>query len=67
MSIETLVQITAPHFCAGVVAREGIVREAAPIVRYMTGWDGKRLAGYCRTKGWTWTVVDDRRSNDESH
>jgi hypothetical protein len=50
---EVAVQITAPHFCAGVVARDGRVVAAAPIVRYMVGWDGRRVRDYCRRKGWT--------------
>jgi hypothetical protein len=54
---ETLISIDAPHFCAGVVARDGKVIEAAHIVKYMKGWDGKRVAEYCKTKGWKWEVV----------
>lgn len=64
MSRETLVQITTPYFCAGVVARDGIVREAAPIVRYMKGWDGIRVADYCRSKGWSWVVVSRSRNGE---
>ena len=55
--VETLITIDAPHFNAGIVARDGIVIEAAPIVRYMIGWDGKRVVDYCRAHGWTWERV----------
>ena len=55
--VETLVRITAPHFVVGLVAREGHVFRAAPILRYMTGWDGRRVADYCAQKRWTWTVT----------
>lgn len=51
----TLVQITAPHFCAAIVAEGGRVVEAAPILHYMHGWDGRQVANYCRRRGWTWT------------
>lgn len=54
---EILVRITAPHFVAGVVAVDGRVVRAAPILRYMSGWDGARLAEYARRKGWTWEVL----------
>ena len=44
----TLLQITAPHFCAGVVV--GV--EAAPIVRYMTRWNVAQIRSYCARKRW---------------
>lgn len=49
----TLVRITAPHFCAGLEAEGGRVVRTAPILRYMTGWDGRQVAGYCARKHWT--------------
>ena len=52
---EQLVQIDAPHFCAGIVARDGRVIVAAPILHYMTGWDGQQVKSYCEKKGWAWT------------
>lgn len=58
MTIESVIQITAPHFVAGIVACDGCVTEAAPILRYMLGWDGHKVAGYCRRKGWTWVRAD---------
>jgi hypothetical protein len=54
---ETLISIDAPHFYAGIIARDGKVIEAAHIVKYMKGWNGKRVADYCKAKGWTWEVV----------
>lgn len=41
-------RITAPHFVAGIV-RGGL---CAPIIKYMQGWDGKRIYDYCKAKGW---------------
>ena len=49
-----VVQIAAPHFCAAIVARDGKCVEAAPILRYMIGWDGKQVAAYCVHKHWSW-------------
>ena len=53
---ELLVQITARHFCAGIVLHrsDGLwtVSEAAPIVRYMKGWSSAKVKGYVALKGW---------------
>jgi len=51
-----VIQISAPHFCAGVVWADGRVTRAAPILRYMVGWSGRQIDAYCRRKGWTWAV-----------
>lgn len=53
----TLVQIKAPHFVAGLEARDGHVVRAAPIIGYMCGWDGRKVATYCRRKGWELNVI----------
>lgn len=49
-----LVRITAPHFIAGIVAKDGIVVRAAPILKYMMGWTGKQVAEYTTKNGWSW-------------
>lgn len=51
-----LVRILAPHFVAEVVA-DSVVRECAPILAYMRGWNGRQVADYCKRKGWQWEVV----------
>lgn len=53
-----LIQITAPHFCAGLVAKDGRVIRAAPIIKYMRGWTGQQVADYCREKGWHWERIE---------
>ena len=57
--IETLAQIVADHFCAGLVLQDDRVIEASPIVGYMKKqrWTRERVRGYCRDKGWTVSVV----------
>jgi hypothetical protein len=52
-----LIRIVARHFVAGLVAKDGKVVEAAPILRYMIGWTGKKVADYCAKKGWSWERV----------
>lgn len=53
-----LIRITAPHFVAGLVAQDGYVIEAAPIIKYMVRWNGAEVARYCRAKGWKWERMD---------
>ena len=54
---ETLAQIKAPHFTAGIVLWDDVVVEAAPIVGYMKRWARDRVREYCQKKGWTISVV----------
>lgn len=54
---ETLAQIDAPHFCAGIVLWDDKVVEAADIVRYMRKWSRDRVRDYCKGKGWKVSVV----------
>lgn len=55
--IEILAQITAPHFCAGIVLWDDKVVEAAPIAHYMKHWDRDRVRTYCKDRDWKITVV----------
>lgn len=48
------VLIEAPYFCAAVIAVDGRVVAAAPIIHYMIGWNGQQVRDYCRKKGWSW-------------
>jgi hypothetical protein len=50
---EVLARITAPHFTAGIIIRDGAVTDAPPILRYMLGWPPQRVLAYCERKGWT--------------
>jgi hypothetical protein len=54
---ETLAQIEASHFCAGIVLWDDRVVETAPIVRYMRDWSRDRVRTYCLKKGWRVSVV----------
>lgn len=56
---EILAAIDAPHFYAGIVLQDGVVVEAAPIVKYMAKkkWTRAKVRDYCREQGWTITVV----------
>lgn len=54
MKTHVLVRITGPWFVAGLVAEDGRVIEAAPILKYMMGWTGRQVRLYCEQRGWTW-------------
>ncbi len=55
--IEILAAVDAPHFHAGIVLRADRVVEAAPILKYMTGWSRDRVRSYCAAKGWRVSIV----------
>jgi hypothetical protein len=52
-----LVQVTAPHFCAGLVLVDGVVTEAAPILKWAIGKRREWLSDYFRQKGWKAVVI----------
>lgn len=47
-----LIQINAPHFCAGCELVNGRVTKAAPIVAYMKGWTLAAVREYAIKKRW---------------
>lgn len=55
--VETLAQIDAPHFCAGIVLWDDKVVEAADIVKYMRRWTRDKVRDYCAKKQWRVSVV----------
>lgn len=54
-----MIQITAPHFCAGLRVMDGRVIEAAPIVRYMLGWTIQEVSVYVHKKRWDLAILPD--------
>jgi hypothetical protein len=56
-----LVQVTAPHFCAGLVLDEtGTVVEAAPILGWTVGKHWRELRPYFAKRRWTARRVTER-------
>ena len=55
----TLVRVVAPTFVAGFET-DGIVRRAAPILKYMIGWNDERARAYIKSRGWKASVVQDK-------
>lgn len=55
---ESMLHITGPSFCAGVVLAADVVTHAAPILDYMLGWPAARVIEYCYMRRW---LVEDGR------
>lgn len=53
----SLVQVTAPHFVAGLVFNGEKCIEAAPILKWCVGRSKGRIFSYCRSKGYTITII----------
>lgn len=45
-------QITAPHFCAGIITTNGICTEAAPILAWTIGKSRQELREYFTRRTW---------------
>jgi hypothetical protein len=67
--IETLAQIRADHFTAGLVLWDDVVIEAAPIIGYMKKgkWTRTKVRDYCKAKGWEISVVHELRREHQPH
>lgn len=58
---ETVVRISPPHFVAGLIAVNGVVTRAAPILHWAVGKRLSEVLGYCRRKKWPvdeWSVAE---------
>lgn len=60
-----LIQISAPHFTAGLITIWGQVTEAPPIVHYMRGWSIRRVVHYCLEKKWEYALLSDGRGEHD--
>ncbi len=61
MVTEHLWRIEAPHYCAGLVVRDGLVIRAAPILRWSTGRPWHEVRGYLAGKGFHGKVLESER------
>lgn len=55
--MENLVRVTAPHFVAGIVVKDDICIDAAPILKYCKGKDVDWLSKYFQQKGWEAMII----------
>ena len=51
-----LVRIVAPHFVAGFET-DGVVRRAAPIIKYLIGKTDEQAREYITSKSWVASVI----------
>ena len=51
-------QITAPHFCAGMLVKDGVIVRAAPIIKWAVNRTWPQLTHYLRRKRWKWRALD---------
>lgn len=71
-SKETLYRVTAKPkgryqgFCAGAVAKDGKIIQAAPILKYSVGHPSQWLEKYAELKGWHIEKVPMLESGPES-
>jgi hypothetical protein len=62
--VSKLLRVTVPHFVAGCewhktdIGWEVDPRRCAPILRWMIGKTPCNVAGYFRSKGWTWEWIN---------
>lgn len=54
-----LVQVDAPHFCAGIILEDDVVVRAAPILKWAVGWQRNDLRRYFERKQWKTKVIMD--------
>lgn len=45
-----LYQIKSSYFCAALIAENSVVVRAAPIIKYMIGWNTVKVQSYCKRK-----------------
>ena len=54
-----LVRVQAPHFCAGLITRDDVCVEAAPILRWALGKSRDELRALFSRKGWLVIAMKD--------
>lgn len=52
-----LIRLVSHFFVAGVIATDGRVVQAAPIVKYSVGWTTHQLYAYAMKRGWSMELV----------
>lgn len=57
MAYSELYQVSAPHFCAGIVTIAGRIVEAAPVLAWAKGMTLFEFERYCKRKGWVCEVA----------
>jgi len=56
-----LIRVVAPHFVAGFET-DGVVRRAAPILKYLVGKTDDQARAYIKSKGWKASLVRNQKA-----
>jgi hypothetical protein len=54
-----LYQVTAPHFCAGIIVADGFIIKAAPILRWAYDRSLNAFEDYCVKKCWGVILISE--------
>lgn len=60
MHCDGLYQISAFHFCVGMVINDGYVTRCPAIIAYMRGWEYSQVKEYCRKKKWLVKKIEEQ-------
>jgi hypothetical protein len=52
-----MIRIDAPHFCAGAIINNGVIKGAAPILKWMENKTVEKVIKYCNQKKWHWQIL----------
>jgi hypothetical protein len=52
-----LYQVSAPHFCAGIIVADGFILKAAPILSWAHDRSFSSFQEYCVKKGWRVVLI----------
>jgi hypothetical protein len=55
-----LIWINAPYMCAGVVTRNKIIVNAAPILRWSIGKSSKQFLSWVTRKGFKYKIIREK-------
>lgn len=54
-------QITAPHYCAGLIVEDGKVTQAAPILKWSIGKSWREVKKYLIAKGYHGEALESEK------
>jgi hypothetical protein len=63
---EQLHQVTAPHFCAGILCMDNKIRRTAPILCWARSKHLDWFMAYCERKGWKMELVESEPATTQT-
>lgn len=61
--MSTVLYITAPHFTAGAVCKDGVVVKVKEQVSYMEGWTISFAQNFCKQMNWGCQSIDTEKTS----